>query len=119
MGLVFQMTDDVLDLVATDQFLGKPAGSDIGEGTYTLPVLYAIADSSEVRRLLGELPSPAAIKGVIDIVRQEGYVDRVLDEARAHLAISEEAIDRLPQTQMSDVLRGLGRFLLDRVEAVR
>ncbi len=38
MGLVFQMTDDVLDLVADEAFLGKPAGSDMLEGTYTLPV---------------------------------------------------------------------------------
>ncbi|NKB44214.1 MAG: polyprenyl synthetase family protein, partial [Alphaproteobacteria bacterium] len=32
MVLVFQMTDDVLDLIADEAFLGKPAGSDIGEG---------------------------------------------------------------------------------------
>lgn len=119
MGMVFQMTDDVLDLVATDDFLGKPAGSDIGEGTYTLPVIYAIADSPEVRRLLSEPLSPAAIRGVIEIVRLGGYIDRVLDEARARLATSEEAIDRLPAGPITDVLRGLGRFLLDRVDAVR
>jgi heptaprenyl diphosphate synthase len=119
MGLVFQMTDDVLDLVATDEFLGKPAGSDIGEGTYTLPVLYAIADSSEVRALLAERPEAASIARVIDVVRSGGYVDRVLDEAKDRLAVSELAIERLPAGPMSEVLRGLGRFLLDRVEAVR
>jgi heptaprenyl diphosphate synthase len=119
MGMVFQMTDDVLDLVATDEFLGKPAGSDIGEGTYTLPVIYAIADSSEVRQLLSEPPSAAAIRNVIGLVRAGGYVDRVLDEAKERLAVSEKAIDRLPAGTISEVLRGLGRFLLDRVEAVR
>ncbi|MFV2000697.1 MAG: polyprenyl synthetase family protein, partial [Acidimicrobiia bacterium] len=41
MGMVFQITDDVLDLIADESFLGKPAGSDIGEGTFTLPVLLA------------------------------------------------------------------------------
>ncbi len=32
LGLVFQITDDALDLVATEEYLGKPAGSDIREG---------------------------------------------------------------------------------------
>ncbi|MEE8331394.1 MAG: polyprenyl synthetase family protein [Acidimicrobiia bacterium] len=119
MGMVFQMTDDVLDLVATDEFLGKPAGSDIGEGTYTLPVIYAIAESSEVRSILGGTPDAAGIKEVIELVRNGGYVDRVLDESKARLGVSEEAIDRLPPGPMTDVLRGLGRFLLERVDAVR
>ncbi|MDH3730807.1 MAG: polyprenyl synthetase family protein [Acidimicrobiia bacterium] len=119
MGMVFQMTDDVLDLVATDEFLGKPAGSDIGEGTYTLPVIYAIAESTEVRSILSETPDAAGIKEVIELVRSGGFVDRVLDESKARLGVSEEAIDRLPDGPMPAVLRGLGRFLLDRVEAVR
>jgi heptaprenyl diphosphate synthase len=119
MGLVFQMTDDILDLVATDEFLGKPAGSDIGEGTFTLPVLYAAAELPEVRAaLVGEL-SPAAIADVISVVRDGGFVDRVIDEATQRLGLSEDAISRLPSGPMTGVLHDLGRFLLDRVEAVR
>ena len=38
-GMVFQIVDDVLDLTATDEQLGKPAGHDLVEGVYTLPVL--------------------------------------------------------------------------------
>ena len=119
MGMVFQMTDDVLDLIATDEFLGKPAGSDIGEGTYTLPVLYAIAESPEVRSMLTETPTAGQIRSVIDAVRDGGYIDRVLDEAKARLAVSEGAVDRLPDGPIVPVLRDLGRFLLERVDAVR
>ena len=55
-GMVFQLTDDVLDLIATEEFLGKPAGSDIREGTFTLPVLHALAGpaGSEIRNLLAD-----------------------------------------------------------------
>jgi heptaprenyl diphosphate synthase len=119
MGMVFQMTDDVLDLVATDEFLGKPAGSDIGEGTYTLPVLYAAADLPEVRAILKGEPTDEVIATVIDAVREGGYIDRALDEARARLEVSERAIDRIGDGPITEVLRRLGRFLLDRVEAVR
>ncbi|MDH5616499.1 MAG: polyprenyl synthetase family protein, partial [Acidimicrobiia bacterium] len=48
-GMVFQITDDALDLVATDGYLGKPAGSDIGEGKFTLPVLLALGGPEGIR----------------------------------------------------------------------
>ncbi len=59
LGLVFQMTDDALDLVGTEESIGKPAGSDIREGTFTLPVLLArdAPDGARVRQLLSQPPA--------------------------------------------------------------
>ena len=42
-GMVFQIADDVLDLTATEAELGKPAGHDLVEGVYTLPVILTLA----------------------------------------------------------------------------
>ncbi|MCB0992235.1 MAG: polyprenyl synthetase family protein [Acidimicrobiales bacterium] len=42
-GMSFQIVDDVLDLVADPERLGKPVGSDLRAGVYTLPVLHALA----------------------------------------------------------------------------
>jgi len=123
MGLVFQMSDDVLDLVATDQYLGKPVGSDIGEGTFTLPVLYAMEGrrADELKALLAERrPYPSdTVASVLEIVRNGGYVDRALDEAAARLRAADESVDSLPQGEIPDILRRLGRYLLDRAEAAR
>ena len=41
-GMVFQIRDDVLDVVATEAELGKPPGQDLAEGIYTLPVQRAL-----------------------------------------------------------------------------
>ncbi|MEO6571160.1 MAG: polyprenyl synthetase family protein, partial [Ilumatobacteraceae bacterium] len=58
-GMVFQIVDDVLDLTATDEQLGKPAGHDMEEGVYTLPVLRTLAHSgSAAEQLAGLLGSP-------------------------------------------------------------
>jgi len=123
MGIVFQMADDVLDLVADEAFLGKPAGSDIAEGTFTLPVLYAAAGpwGDEVRRLLaGDHPfSREAIERVIRLAIDGGHVDRVLDEAAERLRIADKAAARLPETELTPVLRTLGRYLLERVDVAR
>ena len=123
MGLVFQMADDVLDFVADEDFLGKPSGSDIGEGTFTLPLLYAAAgpDGRRIKKLLagGGHHERGAIDSVIEIVVSGGYVDRVLDEATDRLRLAEKAATRLPTGDLTPVLGTLDRYLLSRVGAAR
>ncbi|MGI9585808.1 MAG: polyprenyl synthetase family protein [Acidimicrobiia bacterium] len=123
MGLVFQMTDDVLDLIADEQFLGKPAGSDIGEGTFTLPVLLAAEgpDGDRIRTLIadGQPYSDEAIREVIDLTVRGGYIDVVLDEAIERIRRAEKAATRIPNNPLTDVLRNLDQYLLDRVETAR
>lgn len=123
MGLVFQLADDVLDLVADETWLGKPAGSDIGEGTFTLPLLYAAdgPDSAEIRGLLeGGAPyEQHAIDRVINLVVGGGYVERVLDEATERMRASEKAAARIPENELTPIIRNLDRYLLERVDIAR
>lgn len=123
MGLVFQMTDDVLDLVADETFLGKPSGSDVGEGVYTLPVLYAAdgPDGSEIRALLdGGAPTDrAVIDRIIELTVVGGFVDRVTEEAVARMARAEQASDRIESTTLTPILRSLDSYILDRVAVAR
>jgi heptaprenyl diphosphate synthase len=123
MGLVFQMADDVLDLVANEEWLGKPAGSDIGEGTFTLPLLYAAQgpQGSEIRDLLdGGAPYERNdIDRVIHLVTEGGHIDRVLDEATDRMRASEKAAARIPENDLTPIIRNLDRYLLERVEVAR
>jgi geranylgeranyl pyrophosphate synthase len=123
MGLVFQLTDDVLDLVADEAFLGKPAGSDIREGVYTLPILYAAQgpDGGRVRALLADGP-PAdddVTDRVIELTVDGGFVDRVIDEAVERIAVAEKAVGRLGSPELRTVLENLDDYLLARVEEAR
>ena len=85
LGLVFQMTDDALDLVGTEEAIGKPGGSHIREGTFTLPVPSQRTHQT-APRFAGFSPNRAPTptrwsKEVISLVRGAGSVDLVLDEA--------------------------------------
>ncbi len=122
-GMVFQLTDDILDLVATENFLGKPAGSDINEGTFTLPVLYALQgpEGDDVRGLLaGGHPYPQeSVEGVIALVRSGGHVERALDEVDRRIEVARAAMATLPDSDVIKIFHRLGEYLVERVEDAR
>jgi geranylgeranyl pyrophosphate synthase len=123
LGVVFQIADDALDLVASDEYLGKPAGSDIGEGKFTLPVLFALEgpEGERVRKLL-EQPRPytsETIAEVIEICRSGGHIAAALDEASRRLDLAAAAIADVGDEATRQVLTRMGSFLIEQVEYAR
>ena len=86
LGMCFQIVDDVLDVTATDEELGKPAGNDILEGVYTLPVIHALAGSLELRDLLGRKIDRTQLETARTLVKAGDAVDRSIETARGHAA---------------------------------
>ncbi len=123
LGMVFQIADDALDLVAEEETIGKPAGSDIREGKFTMPVLQALSGpaSDRVRKLLeGNHPyADDVVNEVIEIVREGGHVDSSLSEATRRLRKASAALTIIPDGEPKRILEGLGDYLLGRVEAAR
>jgi heptaprenyl diphosphate synthase len=122
-GMVFQIADDALDLVADEDTIGKPAGSDIREGTFTAPVLLAASgpDGERVHDLLASGPpfTDETVEEVIHIVRSGGFVDESLRSASERLRLAEDALSRVPDGEARQILEQLGGFLVDRVDAAR
>jgi heptaprenyl diphosphate synthase len=122
-GMVFQIADDALDLVADEETIGKPAGSDIREGTFTGPVLGAVSgpDGDRVREILRRKHpySDEDVAEVISLVKEGGHVDSALANAATRLAIADAALAALPESKPKEILEHLGGYLLERVEAAR
>ncbi|MEO7836373.1 MAG: polyprenyl synthetase family protein [Acidimicrobiales bacterium] len=115
-GMVFQIRDDVLDIVGTDESLGKPTGHDLVEGTYSLPVVYALADPNagpELRSLLGRpIDAPERDKAR-DIIRATDGIRAAERRAREYADTAAAAVRVLPAGPITTAMAALGHRLLE------
>ena len=115
-GLAFQVVDDILDIVATDEHLGKPSGNDLHEGIYTLPVIRALdtKDGPQLRDLLGGTVSDANIRSALQLVQASGGVEEALDVARHYAQQASNSLEALPPTTATAALGVATAHLIDR-----
>jgi heptaprenyl diphosphate synthase len=115
-GMVFQIVDDVLDLTATDEELGKPSGLDLAEGIYTLPVIYALRESTELRELLGRPLDGDAVALGRRLTCANGSITAALQVAQTHVESAVAALaDAKVDATVGEALTRLCRQILDRV----
>jgi len=115
-GMIFQVRDDILDVVGTEADLGKPAGQDLAEGIYTLPVLFALDDTqvgAELADILGgPLDEPEREKARSLVASTEG-VELSLSQARGHAARAGELAGSLESAALSRGFAALAVALLE------
>jgi heptaprenyl diphosphate synthase len=92
LGLCFQIVDDCLDVTASDETLGKPAGQDLVEGIYTLPVIYALGEGGELAEMLGGPLDTARRDRARELAAANGAIDAALAVARDHATKAGEAL---------------------------
>ncbi len=114
LGLCFQIVDDCLDLTASDEALGKPAGQDLVEGIYTLPVIYALADQGGLGDLLGGPLDADRRDRARKLAISNGAVDAALAVARDHAKKAGEALAGADALD-AEVTSGLRRLVDDLV----
>jgi octaprenyl-diphosphate synthase len=128
-GMAFQITDDALDLTATEKQIGKPIGSDIQTGKITLPIIYALTRASDSdRRRLRELIDNAGLPGsgiptpggnghdgagdeVVAILARCGAVEHALNVARTRAHRASAILTRLHGSPARDSLAALVDFV--------
>jgi heptaprenyl diphosphate synthase len=96
LGMAGQIIDDILDLTSTEEFLGKPIGSDLRAGIYTLPLIYALRESPALEELARHGIDSTTMHDAIDLVITSGAVDLARETARWHVDQATTALHTAP-----------------------
>ena len=115
-GMAFQVVDDILDLIATDEELGKPSGNDLREGVYTLPVIRMIADGHPVTELLGQQLDEETRDKARAIVVEGPEIATSVETAQEFVDTALAALDGLPATPGVQGMRDAATNLLSTLE---
>jgi geranylgeranyl pyrophosphate synthase len=100
LGIAFQIADDVLDCAGDETETGKVLGTDLREGTPTLPLLLAAQEDEAVRAALAGGPKT----GVLVRVAATGALERSLEVARRYAAQALESLDGAPRRHELEAL---------------
>ncbi len=121
LGLAFQLSDDIMDVTATQGELGKEPGQDLREGVFTLPVLHAL-NRGEHRDELADLLGEGALDGprlarTLEIVRSGDGLAEARAAVVAEVDRANELVGKLPEGPAASALVQLAKFLAARCEA--
>ena len=112
LGVAFQMVDDVLDFTASQRVLGKPVGSDLRQGTYTLPLFYYIEQDGQGRQA-AELIK-ANIDDLIQAIRTSPAIEASKVEARRFVKTAQDALTIFPDNVYRRALWNLADYVIER-----
>ena len=115
LGLAFQVVDDILDFTSTELQLGKPVGSDLRQGTITLPVILMRDRQLADGRLRAAFESED-VDQQVRLVQESGAIPAAFDEAAALVARARSELEILPPGIERDALDALAGYVTRRVQ---
>ena len=120
-GMAFQLSDDIMDVTATEEELRKPPGQDMREGVYTLPVLHALHDGDagrELRELLSQgPPQDERLARALELVKRDGNIERSCQAVTQEVVRARRIAGDLESNAARDALLHIAEFLATRCGA--
>jgi octaprenyl-diphosphate synthase len=120
LGIAFQLMDDTLDYIASEEQFGKTIGHDLEEGKITLPLIHTLsrcsaAERAEIADIVDkEVFDPADFLRVLTHVGNYGGIEYTVDAARRRIDRSKEYLALFPASPVKDALIELADYTVSR-----
>jgi len=120
LGMAFQIVDDVLDLTASEEVLGKPVASDLREGKVTMAVIHALERCTpEERTQIEKILSDRAFNGVshadiLAILQRYGSLEAATTRAAEYAESARKSICFFPDSEIKRALLWAPEFVVAR-----
>ena len=120
LGMAFQLVDDVLDLTASEDVLGKPVASDLREGKATMAVIHALErctpqEKALIQRVLEERAFRSVTHDqILAILNHYGSLEAATALAYQYAADARNAICDLPDSEIKRALLWAPEFVVAR-----
>lgn len=117
LGIAFQIVDDILDFVGSEEEMGKPVGSDLAQGTLTLPAMLLLErypEENPVKRLFQRSGGAEDVRQAIEMARGSSVIAESYDVASEYSAKACLSLEILPDVPARRALRELAEYVVSR-----
>jgi geranylgeranyl pyrophosphate synthase len=117
LGIAFQIVDDILDFTGTEKELGKPVGSDLSQGTLTLPAILLLQHYSKdnpVQRYFADPQQKELVGKAVDMLKNSPIIDECYKAALEYHRVARQELLKLPDSDGRRALLELADFVVER-----
>jgi len=117
LGIAFQIVDDIMDFIGTEEEMGKPVGSDLAQGTLTLPAMLLLErypENNPVKELFENRDWQGNIKRAIELVRSSSIAQECYTAASDYCAKACRNLNLLPDNASRRSLIDLADYVVER-----
>jgi len=114
LGIAFQIVDDIMDFTSTEEAMGKPVGSDLTQGTLTLPAMLLLErypDDNPVERLF-KTGDKSNLAKAIEMVLNSTIIDDCYKTASEYCKKACQNLNLLPDTVSRQSLYALAEYVI-------
>lgn len=120
LGMAFQIVDDVLDLTASEDILGKPVASDLREGKVTMAVIHALEHCTQQERglietvLMERAFETVSHAQVLDVLNRYGSIAAAHAAAMKYSELARKSIASATESESKRALLWIPEFVIER-----